>query len=91
MTGHCGTAKWIRRAVSCSKSMSMDYVKNLFSRHKTMADFIYMMNTLVDNKGNILIPGIMDDVAPVADEESATYGSIDFDLDHSKKTSAVKS
>ena len=72
MTGHCGTAKWIRRAVSCSNSMSMDYVKNLFSRHKTMADLIYMMNTLVDNKGNILIPGIMDDVAPVADEESAT-------------------
>jgi len=52
------------------------------SMHEAMADLIYMMNTLVDNKGNILIPGIMDDVAPLTDEESATYDSIDFDLGH---------
>ena len=52
--------------------MPMDTFNNFFSRHEAMADLIYMMNTLVDNKGNILIPGIMDDVAPVADEESAT-------------------
>ena len=62
----------------------MDTFNNLFFRHEAMADLIYMMNTLVDNKGNILIPGIMDDVAPVTDEESATYDSIDFDLDHFK-------
>lgn len=50
-----------------------------------MADLIYMMNTLVNNKGEILVPGIMNDVVPVTDEELATYTSIDFDLDNYKK------
>ena len=50
-----------------------------------MADLIYLMNSLVNNKGEILIPGIMKDVAPVTDEELATYESIDFDLEHYKK------
>lgn len=50
-----------------------------------MADLIYMMNTLVDNKGKILVPGIMDDVAPLTDEELTTYSSIDFDLDSYRK------
>ena len=54
-------------------------------RHEAMADLIYMMNTLVNNKGEILVPGIMNDVVPVTDEELATYTSIDFDLDHFKK------
>lgn len=43
------------------------------------------MNTLVSNKGEILVPGIMEDVVPVTDEELSTYASIDFDLDHYKK------
>lgn len=55
-----------------------------------MADLIYMMNTLVDNKGQILVPGIMDDVVPVTDEEHATYASIDFDLDNYKKDVGCK-
>lgn len=50
-----------------------------------MADLIYMMNTLVNNKGEILVPGIMDDVVPVTDEELATYATIDFDLENYKK------
>jgi hypothetical protein len=50
-----------------------------------MADLIYMMNTLVNNRGQILVPGIMADVAPVTDEELATYATIDFDLEHYKK------
>lgn len=50
-----------------------------------MADLIYMMNTLVNNKGEILVPGIMDDVVPVTNEELATYATIDFDLEHYKK------
>ena len=44
-----------------------------------------MMNTLVNNKGEILVPGIMDDVVPVTDEELATYSTIDFDLENYKK------
>lgn len=55
-----------------------------------MADLIYMMNTLVDNKGQILVPGIMDDVVPITDEELATYTSIDFDLEHYKKDIGCK-
>lgn len=55
------------------------------SVHEAMADLIYMMNTLVNNKGEILVPGIMNDVVPVTDEELATYTSIDFDLDNYKK------
>lgn len=50
-----------------------------------MADLIYMMNTLVNNKGEILVPGIMDDVVPVTDEELAIYTTIDFDVEHFKK------
>ena len=30
-----------------------------------MADLMYMMNTLVDKDGKILVEGIQDDVAPV--------------------------
>jgi len=45
-----------------------------------MADLIYLMNTLLDKDGNILIPGIMDDVPPVTPEELETYKNIDFDV-----------
>ncbi|XP_057373009.1 cytosolic non-specific dipeptidase-like [Daphnia carinata] len=60
------------------------------SVHEAMADLIYMMNTLVNNKGEILVPGIMDDVVPVTDEELATYTTIDFDLEHYKKDIGCK-
>ena len=33
--------------------------------HEGMADLIYMMNTLLDKDGKILIDGLMDEVAPV--------------------------
>ncbi len=46
-----------------------------------MSDLIYLMNTLVDNKGQILVPGVMDDVAPVTDEELEIYKNIDFDVE----------
>ena len=46
-----------------------------------MTDLIYMMNTLVDKDGKILVDGIMDKVKPVTKEELATYGPIAFDVD----------
>uniref|UniRef100_A0A0P4W5P9 Peptidase M20 dimerisation domain-containing protein n=1 Tax=Scylla olivacea TaxID=85551 RepID=A0A0P4W5P9_SCYOL len=49
--------------------------------HEGMADLIYLMNTLLDNKGNILIPGLMDDVAPLTSEEEKLYADIDFDVE----------
>jgi len=48
--------------------------------HEGMADLIYMMNTLLDKDGNILVEGLSDSVAPVTDEELATYKDIDFDV-----------
>ena len=35
------------------------------SVHEGMADLIYMMNTLLDKDGKILVDGLMDEVAPV--------------------------
>ena len=44
-----------------------------------MSDLIYLLDQLVDLKGNILIPKINEDVAPLTDDERATYTDIDFD------------
>ena len=56
-----------------------------------MADLIYMMNTLIDKDGNILVDGIMDSVAPVTKEEMETYKNIDFDvLDYKNDLGADK-
>ena len=49
-----------------------------------MADLIYMMNTLLDKDGNILVEGLMDPVAKVTDEELASYEGIDFDVEDYK-------
>ncbi|XP_027225004.1 cytosolic non-specific dipeptidase isoform X3 [Penaeus vannamei] len=53
--------------------------------HEGMADLIYLMNTLLDSKGNILVPGIMNEVAPVTPEEEALYKDIDFDVEDYRK------
>lgn len=45
-----------------------------------MSDLIYLMNTLVDKDGKILVKGIYDDVAPLADNELDLYNAIDFDV-----------
>jgi nonspecific dipeptidase len=45
-----------------------------------MRDLIALMDSLIDKSGKILVPGIMDDVAPVTKEEEQTYNSIDFDV-----------
>lgn len=50
------------------------------SVHEAMTDLIALMGSLVDQKGNILIPGISDDVAAVTAEETASYDTIEFDL-----------
>lgn len=52
--------------------------------HEGMADLVYMMNTLLDKDGNILVEGIMDPVAKVTDEELASYDNIDFDVEDYK-------
>ena len=44
-----------------------------------MSDLIYLLSQLVDVRGEILVPGINDNVATLTDEERATYTDVDFD------------
>lgn len=42
---------------------------------------MYIMNSLTDAQGKILIPGIYDDVAPLIENEHEIYKKISFDVD----------
>jgi len=46
-----------------------------------MSDLIYVLNQLVDVKGNILIPNINEDVEPLNEKEKELYDKIEFDVD----------
>ena len=50
-----------------------------------MTDLFGIMSQLVDRSGKILVPGIYDTVDPVTDEEMASYGPIDFDVEGYRK------
>jgi len=45
-----------------------------------MTDLIFLMNSLVKPNGEILIPGINDQVAPLKPEESALYQDLAFSM-----------
>ncbi|XP_046377519.2 cytosolic non-specific dipeptidase-like isoform X1 [Haliotis rufescens] len=53
--------------------------------HEAMVDLVKLLGTLVNNKGEILIPGINEGVAPVTDEERQLYEPIDFDQEDYRK------
>ena len=59
--------------------------------HEGMIDLVKLMSSLVDSTGKILVPGIMDDVAPVTAEEEELYAGIDFDCESFKKDNKVTS
>lgn len=46
-----------------------------------MTDLIFILNQLVDVKGNILIPGINEGVEPLTEKEKQLYEKINFDVD----------
>lgn len=46
-----------------------------------MTDLLYVLNQLVDIKGNILIPGINEGVEPLTEKEKKLYEKIQFDVD----------
>lgn len=50
-----------------------------------MADLIYLLNTLVDKDGTILIEGINNEVAPLLPNEREIYSKIEFDVDSYRK------
>lgn len=58
--------------------------------HEAMADLIHLMGKLIDEDGKILVPGIMDDVAPLTAEEEALYDPIHFDLEEYKQEIGVR-
>ena len=78
---------------SCNKYLDIHCVKTdllscylpLQPRHEAMSDLIYLLDQLVDLKGNIIIPKINEDVAPLTDDERATYTDIDFDKVSNKR------
>ncbi|KAI9657671.1 MAG: hypothetical protein M1821_002847 [Bathelium mastoideum] len=47
-----------------------------------MTDLVRVMASLVDKDGDILIPGIKEQVAPLSDEEKDLYGGIAFTMDN---------
>lgn len=53
--------------------------------HEAMNDLIWILSRLSDCHNKILIPGIMDDVAPLTPEEKNLYEKIDFDLEEYQK------
>lgn len=48
--------------------------------HEPMTDLVHVMASLVDSKGVIQIPGIMDQVAPLTKEEDSLYDNIAFTM-----------
>ena len=48
--------------------------------HEAVDDLIYLMASLKEPNGKILIKGIMDDVLPMTPEEESLYENIDFDV-----------
>lgn len=46
------------------------------SVHEPMVDLVKLLASLVDSKGNILVPGVMDSVAPLTDAERKLYDGI---------------
>ncbi|KAM4029363.1 beta-Ala-His dipeptidase-like isoform 1-T1 [Anomaloglossus baeobatrachus] len=57
--------------------------------HEAMRDMVYLLASLVDTSGHILIPGIYDDVAPLTEEENKLYENIDFDMEEHKNNTEV--
>lgn len=47
--------------------------------NEAMIDLCHLFSKLVDQKGNILIPGVNELVAPLTEEEDKLYDNIDFD------------
>ncbi|KAF7988663.1 hypothetical protein HCN44_001236 [Aphidius gifuensis] len=58
--------------------------------HEAMADLIYLMNTLTDNNGKILVDGIYDSVAEITDAELSSYKDIEFDVNEFRSTVGTK-
>jgi len=52
------------------------------SAQEPMTDLVRLLGSLVDTDAKIQIPGLMDLVAPLTDEEQSLYGDIAFTMDN---------
>lgn len=50
---------------------------------------MYLLNQLQDADGNILIPGVMDDICPKTLAEEELYSHIDFNMDEYQEDMGV--
>lgn len=48
--------------------------------HEAMTDLVYLLSTLVNKDGKILVPGLYAEVAPLSDDEKNIYKKIHFDV-----------
>ncbi|MEE6464642.1 hypothetical protein FKM82_006313 [Ascaphus truei] len=58
--------------------------------YEAMSDLIFLLDTLIDSKGKILIPGIYDDVRSVTEEEKELYKDLEFNLDELQADTGAK-
>lgn len=57
--------------------------------HEPMIDLVHVLGSLVDARGAILVPGLMEAVAPLLPAEEALYDEVDFDLDGLERVSGA--
>ena len=60
------------------------------SVHEAMADLVYLLNTLVDVNGRILVDGIYENVPEVTPDEIKIYNNIEFDVDEYRSAIGCK-
>eukprot|EP00732_Lithocolla_globosa_P001089 Lithocolla_globosa_v1_NODE_485_length_3924_cov_498.966658.p2 type:complete len:356 gc:universal NODE_485_length_3924_cov_498.966658:1981-3048(+) len=51
------------------------------SVYEPMTDLIHLFGKLTDTNGNLMIPGIYDQVTPVTEEELETYSNLDYTME----------
>jgi len=57
---------------------------------EAMADLVYLLNTLVDKDGHILVPNVYKEVAPLIENEHEMYKDIAFDVAEYKNDLGAK-
>ncbi|KAG0425904.1 hypothetical protein HPB47_026971, partial [Ixodes persulcatus] len=62
------------------QQMMPPHRKKYQCRHKALSNLTYLLSDLVDTRGHILIPNIIDDMPGITDKDQRRYNTIDFDL-----------
>ncbi|XP_017773769.1 PREDICTED: cytosolic non-specific dipeptidase [Nicrophorus vespilloides] len=58
--------------------------------HEAMADLVYLLNTLVDKDGKILVENIYNEVAILSDTEKELYKKVHFDVEEYRTNIGTK-